>query len=182
MEWFITGVAMLIAAGCAIYAKGVHDGNQRPISITQTNTVSQHNTNSGGGASGAKTAASALVPVVGLAAVGLIAYSAITAGAQQTAQVSAVSQQALQTQAQIVQTYPQPQEPIVIHDAAPQSVTSGDVLSGLLVVEGAVAVAFIVREFLRGRKPLVKKQTGLTHPAFTQSAVKRETNDTSRSS
>lgn len=172
MEWVITCIALLIAAGCAIYAKGVSDGNQRPLHITQTNTVSQHNTNSGGSGSSAKTAASALVPVVGLVAIGVIAYSAITAGTQQTAQVSAVSQTALTTQAQIVQAYPQPQQPVIVHDAAPaQSVTVGDILSAIVVIEGGIGAAFVVRELRRGKRqrPVRRAtQQGLTHPAFSQ--------------
>lgn len=137
-------VALLFAGGCYLYARGVRDGNQRPLHINQT--VTQTNTPgvAGGSGSGAQVVG-VLAPIVGLIALAVIAVSAITAGSQATAQVSGVAQQALTTQRDIVQAYPQPQTPVVVDRPVPVAQASHyDLLIVAAIVIGVIVAVTIV--------------------------------------
>ncbi len=151
VEQIVTIVALLVAGGCYLYARGVRDGNQRPLHITQT--VTQTNTAAGSGDAGAGTqVVGLLAPLVGLIALAVIAVSAITAGTQATAQVSAVSQQALTTQRDIVQAYPQPQPPVIVD--RPIAVTSHyDLLTVAAIVIGVIVAVTIVVWGIRQPSP-----------------------------
>lgn len=142
VEQVVTIAALLLAGGCYVYARGVHDGNQRPLVVSQTVTQTNTTTGAGGPGVGAQLVG-VLAPIVGLIALAVIAVAAITAGTQATAQVSAVSQQALTTQRDIVQAYPQPQPPIIVE--RPVAVTSQyDLLTVAAIVIGVLVAVTIV--------------------------------------
>lgn len=175
LGWILAGIVGVFSTGLVI---GVVLTSRRAIHITQTNSVSQtNNTTAGGGKSG--PSAPAIFPVMAMIALAAVAVVGLQAGAQQSAQVSAVSQQALTTQAQIVQAYPQPQAPVVVHDAAPQ-VSTVDVialaLSGVMAVTSAVVCFKVIRgdgKRKQSVKRTVKQPQGYAAPLFNQS-VKRE--------
>lgn len=142
VDQVVTIAALLLAGGCYVYARGVHDGNQRPLVVSQTVTQTNTTTGAGGPGVGAQLVG-VLAPIVGLLALAVIAIAAITAGTQAAAQVSAVSQQALATQRDIVQAYPQPQPPVIVE--RPVAVTSHyDLLTAAAVVIGVLVAVTIV--------------------------------------
>lgn len=170
LGWILAGIAGVFSTGLVI---GVVLTSRRAIHITQTNSVTQtNNTTTGSGKTG--PAAPVIFPVMAVIALAVVAVAGLQAGAQQSAQVSAVSQQALQTQAQIVQAYPQPQAPTVVHDAAPQ-VSVVDVIALALTGVMAVTSAIVCVKVLRGdgkRKQVVKhaakQPKGYAAPLFNQ--------------
>lgn len=148
-EQVVTGVALLVAGGCYLYARGVRDGNQRPLHITQT--VTQTNATTGGGPGAANQLVGLLAPIVGLIALAVIAVAAISAGVQSAAQVSGVAQQALTTQRDIVQAYPQPQPPVIVD--RPVLVAQASHYDLLIVAAIVIGVIVAVTIVVWGLKP-----------------------------
>lgn len=175
LGWILAGIAGVFSTGLVI---GVVLTSRRAIHITQTNSVSQTNSNSGGAGGRSGISTPPIFPIMALLALAVVAVAGLQSGAQQSAQVSAVSQQALQTQAQIVQAYPQPQPPVVVHDAAPQ-ISTVDIIALILAGVMSIASVAMMIKVLFGDKPRkqvtirpqAKPSQGITHPAFTRQNV-----------
>lgn len=174
LGWIMAAIAGVFSTGLVI---GVVLTSRRAIHVTQTNTTSQQNSNSGGSGSGVKSGPSAPVvfPILAVLALGAVAVVGMTTSAQSGAQVTAVSQQALESQREIIRAMPTPAPPVVIDRPVAQAERAPSVIEIVIAVSGIANVSIWGYALISKRKyakrvvrRVVKQPQGISHPAFNK--------------
>lgn len=178
-----------MAAASGVFSTGLVIGvvltSRRAINVTQTNSVSQTNTTSGDtGHTKQGPTAPIIFPIAAVIIIGAVAVAAMTTSATSGAQVSAISQQALQTQSEIVRAMPT-QAPTVVVDRPVASldkpVSFSEVAVLVTAVVNVIVWAVAGREYIKTRRAKSKRRvskqqpSGIAVPLFNQSTheVKR---------